>query len=116
ADWPTFLIAPDQVAGAAGRLAGIPAAKVNAASPPADAVSALAERGCRGLQAEGRPASLARLAAEGLLDELCFAVTHRSVGGPSPRVINGAAHDLTWQLSSLITGEHATISRYLRAG
>jgi len=116
ADWPTFLIAPARVAGAAGRRAGIPLDQVIAASTAAEAVAALAERGYRGIQAEGGPASLARLAAEDLLDELCFSVTHRSVGGPSPRVIDGAGHDLTWKLSSLITGEHATITRYLRTG
>src|SRR5699024_11458864 len=65
ADWPTFLIAPAQVAGAAGRRAGIPAAQVIAASTAAEAVSALAERGYRGSQAEGAPAARDRLAAGG---------------------------------------------------
>src|SRR5699024_12273294 len=105
-----------EVAGAAGAGAGSPAAQVIAASTAAEAVSARAERGCRGIQAEGGPASLARLAAEGLLDELCFSVTHRSVGGPSPGVINGAAHDTTWQTSSQVTGEHASIISSLGAG
>lgn len=115
-EWPTFLIAPARVAEAAGRRAGIPAGQVIAASTAGEAVTALAERGYRGIQAEGGPASLARLAAEDLLDELCFSVTHRSVGGPSPRVIDGPAHDRAWQLSSLIAGQHATITRYVRAG
>lgn len=115
ADWPTYLIAPPHRAAAAGRRARIPADQVIAASTATEAVVALAEKGYRGIQAEGGPASLARLAAEGLLDELCFSVTHRTVGGSSLRVMAGLDHDQAWRLDSLISGQHATITRYLRA-
>lgn len=114
-DRPTYLIAPPEVAAAAGRRARIPADQVIAASTAAQAISALAGRGYRGIQAEGGPTSLARLAAESLLDELCLTVTHRTVGGGSPRVMEGAAHGQAWRLSSLIVGQHTSITRYLRA-
>lgn len=114
ANWPTYLIAPPHAAATAGRRAGLPADQVITASTAAEAVAALASKGYRAIQAEGGPASLARLAAEGLLDELCFSVTHRTVGGSSPRVMEGTAHDQTWRLDSLISGQHATITRYLR--
>lgn len=115
ADWPTYLVTPPHAAATAGRRARIPADQVITAATAADAVAALAEKGYRGIQAEGGPASLARLAADGLLDELCFSVTHRTVGGPSPRAMEGIAHDQAWRLDSLISGQHATITRYLRA-
>lgn len=115
ADWPIYLITPPHAAATAGRRARIPADQVIPAATAAEAVAALADKGYRGIQAEGGPASLARLAAEGLLDELCFSVTHRTVGGPSPRVMEGISHDQAWRLDSLLSGQHATITRYLRA-
>lgn len=114
-DWPTYLVTAPATARAASRRAGIPAEQVIAADTPAAALRGLAQRGLRAVQAEGGPSTLGRLAAAGLLDELCFSTTHRTVGGPSSRVIEGAGHDQSWQLSSLLLGEHATFSRYRRA-
>lgn len=115
ADWPTLLItAPDRAEEAVAR-SGLPRTQMIAASSEAEAIAALVDRGYRGIQAEGGPASLGRMSAAGLLDELCFSVSHRTVGGPSPRAIAGSAHDQQWQLSSLLVGEHATVTRYRRA-
>jgi hypothetical protein len=49
-----------------------------------------------------------------VLTELCVSVTHRTVGGPSPRILAGAAHDQDWELLALVVGEHATVTRYRR--
>lgn len=114
-DWPTYLITPPGRGRDAARRAGIPAAQVIEADSPAAALQGLAERGLQAVQAEGGPAALGRLAAAGLLDELCFSTTHRTVGGPSSRVLHGEAHGQDWQLSSLLVGQHATISRYRRS-
>lgn len=115
ADQPTFLITGSGTAARAARRAALPADQVIVADTPAQALAGLAERGLRAVQAEGGPSSLGRLAAAGLLDELCLSTTHRSVGGPSSRVLRGAAHEQDWELGSLLVGRHATISRYQRA-
>lgn len=111
-DQPLYLISSSQGARAAGRRAGLPEDRVIVADSAADALRGLADRGLRAVQAEGGPTTLGRLAVEGALDELCFSTTHRTVGGSSSRVISGAVHDRAWDLSSLILGERATISRY----
>lgn len=111
-DQPLYLISSARRAREAGRRAGLPEDRVIVADSAADALRGLAGRGLRAVQAEGGPATLGRLAAEGVLDELCFSTTHRTVGGSSSRVISGAVHDRAWKLSSLLVGEHATISRY----
>ena len=113
-DWPTYLITPPGEARRAAVRSGIPVEQVILAETPAAAVQSLAERGLRAIQAEGGPAALGRLAAAGLLDELCFSTTHRSVGGDSSRVLRGASHEQGWDLSSLLVGKHATISRHVR--
>ncbi|MGP5306019.1 dihydrofolate reductase family protein [Brachybacterium alimentarium] len=114
ADQLTYLISPRDSAAAAGRRAGLPASQVITADTPAEALEGLAALGMRAVQAEGGPTVLGRLAAEGLLDELCFSTTHRTVGGDSSRAIHADAHDQRWALSSLLLGEHATITRYRR--
>jgi len=114
-DQPTYLLTGSEGAERAGHRAGIPAEQVIIADSPEEALKGLATRGMRAVQAEGGPGSLGRLAAAGLLDELCFSTTHRTVGGPSPRVLVGAAHEQGWELSSLLVGAGATISRYRRA-
>ncbi len=115
ADWPTFLLTPPEHCEQASTASGIPAAQVLPAADAAAGIRALEERGLRGIQAEGGPSALARLAAEDLLDELCFSVSHRTVGGPSPRVMHGPALEQDWELVSLIVGPDATLSRYRRA-
>ena len=114
-DQPTYLLTPSAGAGEAAERSGLPAAQVLAADSPQEAVKALAARGMRLIQAEGGPSALARLAEAELLDELCFTTAHRTVGGPSPRVLDGAAHETRWTLESLLLGEGATLSRYRRA-
>ena len=114
-DQPTYLLTPSAGANDAARRSGLPAAQVLAADSPQEAVEALAARGMRLIQAEGGPSALARLAEAELLDELCFTTAHRTVGGPSPRVLDGAAHETRWTLESLLLGEGATLSRYRRA-
>lgn len=114
-DQPTYLLTPSAGAKDAARRSGLPAAQVLAADSPQEAVDALAARGMRLIQAEGGPSALARLAEAELLDELCFTTAHRTVGGPSPRVLDGAAHQTRWTLESLLLGEGATLSRYRRA-
>lgn len=113
-DWPTYLITPPGEARRAAERAGVPEAQVIIADGPAAAVRGLAERGLRAIQAEGGPSALGRLASAGLLDELCFSTTHRSVGGDSSRVVRGEAHELSWSLASLVVGQHATIARHVR--
>jgi riboflavin biosynthesis pyrimidine reductase len=114
-DWPTYLVAAPESAPEAGRRAGLPEENVLPADGPLEAIDALAARGMRGIQAEGGPAALGRLAAAGMLDELCISTSHRTVGGISPRLMEGVPHDQSWELSSLLVGEHATLARYLRA-
>lgn len=114
-DQPTYLLTPSAGAKDAARRSGLPAAQVLAADSPQEAVEALAARGMRLIQAEGGPSALARLAEAELLDELCFTTAHRTGGGPSPRVLDGAAHQTRWTLESLLLGEGATLSRYRRA-
>ena len=114
AEQPTFLITASDGAREAAARSGLPRDQVIVADTAAESVQALAARGMRGIQAEGGPSALGRLAAEGVLDEVCFTTAHRTVGGPSPRVLDGAAHETAWRLDSLLLGEAATLSRYLR--
>ncbi|WP_193107364.1 dihydrofolate reductase family protein [Brachybacterium sp. FME24] len=113
-DQPTYLIASPNSAQEAGERAGLPPEQVIPAATATAAIRGLAERGLRGIQAEGGPSALGRLAAAGLLDELCFSTTHRTVGGSSSRVLVGEDHAQAWEPESLIIGEHATISRFRR--
>lgn len=114
-DWPTYLLVPRDSRDAVVAAGIVPADQVLVADAPADAVARLAEMGHRAIQAEGGPGALGQLVAAGVVDELCFSITHRTVGGPSSRVLDGPAHDQDWRLSSLVVGEHATLTRYSRA-
>ncbi|MGP9539849.1 dihydrofolate reductase family protein [Brachybacterium sp. AOP43-C2-M15] len=111
---PTYLITDAASARDAARRTGLPAEQVIVAGTAREALEGLAARGLRAVQAEGGPSALGRLAAEGLLDELCFSTTHRTVGGPSPRVMQGAVPEQDWSLGSLLVGEHATIARHTK--
>lgn len=112
---PTLLLTPSAAREAAAERSGLPLDQVLAADTPAAGIAALAERGMRAIQAEGGPSALGRLVTAGLLDELCFSTTHRTVGGRSPHVLAADLHDQAWSLSSLLVGEHATMTRYRRA-
>jgi riboflavin biosynthesis pyrimidine reductase len=52
-------------------------------------VDALAALGHRRLLCEGGPTLLARVAADGVLDELCLTLSPMLVGGPSRRILAG---------------------------
>lgn len=114
-DWPTHLLVPAEAVGTVRERTGFPAENVHAADTPAQGIEVLASLGFRAIQTEGGPGALGMLAADGLLDELCFSVTHRTVGGSSPRVLDGAAHETPWHLASMVVGPQATLTRYLRA-
>jgi riboflavin biosynthesis pyrimidine reductase len=53
-------------------------------------VEALAGLGHRRLLCEGGPTLLAQVAADGMLDEVCLTLSPMLVGGPSPRIFDGA--------------------------
>lgn len=113
-DWPTHLLVPaGQVETVCART-GFPQDHVHAADSPAEGIAVLIALGFRAIQSEGGPGVLSQLAGADLLDELCFSITHRTVGGPSPRVLDGAAHQLDWSLASLLVGPDATLTRYVR--
>ena len=52
---------------------------------------ALVGRGLTRVHAEGGPGLLARLAAAGVLDEVCLTIAPALVGGPAPRILDGAS-------------------------
>ncbi|MFJ1793969.1 pyrimidine reductase family protein [Kitasatospora griseola] len=80
------------------------------------AVAALTERGWRRQLSEGGPRLLGRLAADGLLDELCLSVAPLVTGGDSPRIVNGPgiADVRRMRLVSLIEEKGFLFTRYLR--
>jgi len=57
---------------------------------PAAALDALTERGLHAVLAEGGPHLLAELVTRGLVDELFLTWSPVLVGGPAPRVLDGA--------------------------
>ncbi|MDO5662822.1 MAG: dihydrofolate reductase family protein [Brachybacterium sp.] len=115
ADWPTYVLTPSDGLQAARNRCPLPANQVYPADTAEQMLDVLAGLGLQAVQCEGGPSALARFAAAGLLDELCFSVSHRTVGGPSPRVMDGDAHDQAWYLETMLLGEHATMTRYRRA-
>ncbi|WP_419998599.1 pyrimidine reductase family protein [Streptomyces boninensis] len=91
---PTLLVtgasaAPERVA--AARKAGVEVvvAGEGPGADPARVVTALAERGLTRLLCEGGPTLLGRLAAAGVLDELCLSIAPRVVAGDAPRIMGG---------------------------
>ena len=114
ADWPTHLLVPPGAAASVRIRTGFPVEHVHEVPDAAAALDVLAGLGFRAIQAEGGPQALAQLADAGLLDELCFSVSHCTVGGAAPRVMNGSEHHSEWQVASLIVGSTATLSRYVR--
>ncbi|PWH05901.1 pyrimidine reductase [Brachybacterium endophyticum] len=115
ADWPTLLVTGAAHREQAIERSGLPEQNVISAEDPTAIRRALTERGYRAIQLEGGTTSLARFAAAGELDELCFSTTHRTLGGHSPRVLQGEASRTDWELDLLAVGGHATITRYRRA-
>lgn len=115
-DWPTYLLSPHSVLEQVRRTSGLPAENIIPADSPAEMITALAERGLRGIQCEGGPGLLSALAAAGELDELCLSVSHVLAGGSGPRLMHGPELDQDWRLETLLLGEHAQLARYRRAG
>lgn len=109
-----ILLVPAQELESVRARTSLAAEQVVAADSPQEMISALVSRGHRAIQLEGGPSLLGDFAAAGKIDELCFSVTHRTVGGTSPRVVDGPAHDQPWQLSTMLIGEQATLTRYRR--
>ncbi len=115
AGWPTLLVTPSTGATDALRRSGLPESHLIVADSPGEIVAALSARGLRGIQLEGGPSALGRFAAVGALDELCLSTSHLTVGGPSPRLVDGPPRAQAWSLRSLLVGEHATCARYRRS-
>ncbi|WP_395293998.1 pyrimidine reductase family protein [Kitasatospora hibisci] len=82
----------------------------------AAAVTALADRGWTRLLTEGGPRLLGRLAAAGLLDELCLSVAPLVTAGDAPRIIRDAEMPdvQRMRLVSLIEQKGFLFTRYLR--
>jgi riboflavin biosynthesis pyrimidine reductase len=65
------------------------------------AVAALAERGHRRMLAEGGPHLLARIAADGLLDELCLTIGPVLAGPSADRILAGSSSVMPPQMLTL---------------
>jgi riboflavin biosynthesis pyrimidine reductase len=111
--WPTYLVTDSEHGERALAASGLPESSLILAEDPAGIRRSLAALGYRGIQLEGGPSTLARFAGAGELDELCFSVTHRTVGGDASRVMRGVDAAGEWELASLTVGAHATLTRYL---
>lgn len=111
---PTLVLTPRSERQAAIGRTGLPPQQVLSVEDPAGAIAALTDRGYRAIQAEGGPSTLASLASADLLDELCFSISHRTVAGPSPRVMSGPQHETAWQVETMLLGRDATLTRYRR--
>lgn len=113
-DWPTLLICPRAAVGTVAARSGWTAEQVIEADSPREIVDALSARGHRGIQLEGGPSALGRFARAGMLDEICCSTSHRTVGGPAARMIDGPLHDRAWSLRSLLVGADTHAARYSR--
>lgn len=82
---------------------------------PVAALGELGRRGAKVVLAEGGPTLNAWLAEAGMIDELCLSVAPVLVGGPSPRLIHGAAFAApkTLELAHLLEDDGMLFARYL---
>jgi len=81
------------------------------------AVTALAERGHRRILAEGGPRLLARIAAAGLLDELCLTIGPVLAGPGADRILAGATSAMAPQpltLAHVLEDDGFLLCRYIR--
>lgn len=80
-----------------------------------DVVETLVAAGHRRLLAEGGPAVLADLVAEGLVDELCLTLSPLLVGGPAPRILRTAASARTHPVrcAHLLHADGTLLGRWL---
>ena len=82
---------------------------------PVAALGELGRRGAKVVLAEGGPTLNAWLAEAGMIDELCLSVAPVLAGGPSPRLIHGAAFAApkTLELAHLLEDDGMLFARYL---
>jgi riboflavin biosynthesis pyrimidine reductase len=126
-DWPLFTeaqvptmvftteAAPPDAFAKAGKVADLVVVGEDKVSLPA-VVETLVERGYTKLLCEGGPGILASMAADGLLDELCLALSPNLSGGRAGRIMRGADLDggLPLQLAQTLTDEQGFLFlRYL---
>jgi riboflavin-specific deaminase-like protein len=75
----------------------------------------LRQRGLAHLLCEGGPMLLGALLAEGLVDELCVAMSPRVVGGSAGRIVNGPwLPDDAWRLRQLLETDGFLFARWER--
>ena len=80
------------------------------------AIARLTGMGLRRLLCEGGPSLLARVAAAGLLDELCLTLSPTLIGGDGPRVLDGAATRVRLQrVHHLESDDGFIFTRWVRA-
>lgn len=75
-------------------------------------VTALHDRGWSRLLCEGGPALTASLLAAGLVDELCFTIAPRIVGGEHPRPVAPAAAPCELELAGLVEEDGTLMGRW----
>ena len=102
-------------AGAARRFAPAETDEAGRLGSPAAALGELGQRGAKVVLAEGGPTLNAWLAEAGMIDELCLSIAPLMAGGPSPRLIHGAAlaEPMTLELAHLLEDDGMLFARYL---
>ena len=123
---PLILTGPDAPRDRAEHLAGTaevvrlepptaPPAEAARIGSPAAALGELGRRGAKVVLSEGGPTLNAWLADAGMIDELCLSIAPLLAGGPSPRLIHGAAlaGPLTLELAHLLEEDGMLFARYL---
>lgn len=78
-----------------------------------DLLGQLHSRGWTSLLTEGGPHLIASFLAAGLLDELCFTISPRLVGGDHPRPVGADAAPLDLELAVLVEGDGTLMGRWL---
>ena len=92
-----------------------PLAETARIGSPAAALGELGRRGAKVVLSEGGPTLNAWLADAGMIDELCLSIAPLLAGGPSPRLMHGAAlaGPLTLELAHLLEEDGMLFARYL---
>ena len=75
--------------------------------------AALVERGFGNILGEGGPHLLRDLLDAGVVDELCLTWVPRVIGGVHPRILEGAAVDVTLRLALLLEEDATLVGRWL---
>ncbi|NRQ30495.1 pyrimidine reductase family protein [Nonomuraea sp. NN258] len=78
------------------------------------AVRELHERGLTRVLCEGGPRVNAQLSADGLVDELCLAISPKLVGGGAARIQNGSPSEVPLRLSQVLEEEGFLFCKYTR--